>query len=280
LKKQFALMMILVLVLSAFVMGCSSGSVDGEGDNNGNQSEEEDLSLEKIKDAGVFIVGLDDSFAPMGFRDEAGKLVGFDIDLAKATIEKLGVEAEFKPIDWNSKELSLETGEIDCIWNGFSITPAREKEVLFSKPYLSNRQIIIVLADSDITSKEDFADRVVGAQINSSGLHALEADTAVMEVLKEIKEYDTYPEAFLDMEAGRIEAIVVDEVYGKYYISKKPGTYKVLDDDFGTEDYGIGFRMKDKALKAEIDKIMDELKADGTTAKISEEWFGEDIVLK
>ena len=135
-KKQFALMMILVLVLSAFVMGCSSGSVDGEGDNNGNQSEEEDLSLEKIKDAGVFIVGLDDSFAPMGFRDEAGKLVGFDIDLAKATIEKLGVEAEFKPIDWNSKELSLETGEIDCIWNGFPLPLLGKGSIIFKTIFI------------------------------------------------------------------------------------------------------------------------------------------------
>lgn len=273
-KKQFILVMVCLLLASMVMVGCSNdkGEVSKEG--------EEDLSLEKIKDKGVFVVGLDDSFAPMGYRDQAGKLVGFDIDLAVATIEKLGVEVEFKPIDWNSKELSLESGEIDCIWNGFSITPAREKEVLFSKPYLANKQIIIVLADSDVASKEDFKDRVVGAQIDSSGLAALEADKEAMEAVKDVKEYDTYPEAFLDMEAGRIEAVVVDEVYGKYYISKKPGTYKILGEDFGTEDYGIGLRMGDKALKAEIDKVMDELKSDGTTAKISEDWFGEDIVLK
>jgi polar amino acid transport system substrate-binding protein len=271
-KKGFILMTIVLLVVSVFAMGCSNEASNGE--------EEGDKSLEAIKDKGTLVVGLDDSFAPMGFRDEAGELVGFDVDLAAATIERLGVEVEFQPIDWNSKELSLNSGEIDCIWNGFSITPAREKEVLFSKPYLANKQIIIVLADSEITSKEDFADQVVGAQINSSGYSALEAETEVFESLKDVTEYDTYDQAFSDLMADRIKAVVVDEVYGKYFISKKPGTFKVLDDDFGTEEYGIGFRMEDKALKSEIDSIMDEMKEDGTTAEISEEWFGEDIVLK
>ena len=176
--------------------------------------------------------------------------------------------------------MSLNTGEIDCIWNGFSITPEREKEVLFSKPYLANEQIIIVLADSDIVAKADLADKVVGAQINSSGLAALEADDELMDIIADITTYDFYPDAFTDLEVGRIKAVVVDEVYGKYYISKKPGTFKVLEETLGSEEYGIGFRMEDKALKAEIDRILDEMKEDGTTAEISEEWFGEDIVLK
>lgn len=268
-KKALIVLAVFLLVFS--VVGCSNEtSKEGEGDQ----------SLQAIKDKGTFILGLDDGFAPMGFKDEVGELVGFDVDLAKATIEKLGVELEFMAIDWDSKEMSLSSGEIDCIWNGFSITPKREKEVLFSKPYLANKQIIIVTADSEIATKADFADEVIGAQIDSSGLHALEADTEVMDIVADVSTYETYPEAFIDLEIGRIKAVVVDEVFGKYFISKKPGAFKVLEEDFGTEEYGIGFRMEDKALKTEIDRIMDEMKKDGTTAAISEEWFGEDIVLK
>lgn len=268
-KKALIVLAVVLLVFS--VVACS---------NETSNEVEGDQSLSDIQDKGVFVMGLDDTFAPMGFRDEAGELVGFDVDLAKATIERLGVDIEFQPIDWASKELSLDSGEIDCIWNGFSITPEREEAVLFSKPYLANKQIIIVAADSDFTGKADFADQVVGAQIDSSGLSALEADTEVMESLKDVTTYETYPEAFIDLEIGRIKAVVVDEVYGKYFISKKPGVYKVLEDNFGTEEYGIGFRMEDKALKAEIDRIMKEMGEDGTSAAISEEWFGEDIVLK
>src|SRR5690554_1060772 len=225
-KKRFILMAIVLLVVSVFALGCSNEASNG-GETEGEVGE--DQSLEAIMDKGTFVVGLDDTFAPMGFRDNNNNLVGFDVDLAKATVEKLGVEIELKPIEWSSKELSLNSGEIDCIWNGFSITPEREKEVLFSKPYLANEQIIITLADSDMESKADFAGRVVGAQINSSGLAALEADTEVVETLEEIREYDTYDQAFTDLMAGRIEAVVVDEVYGKYYAAQREGTFKVLD---------------------------------------------------
>lgn len=227
-------------------------------------------------DDGVLTVGLDDTFAPMGFRDENGDLVGFDIDLAKETSKLLDVDVEFVPIDWSMKETELETGNIDCIWNGFSISEERKKQVSFSDPYLENRQIIITLADSDINSKADLEGKVLSVQKESSALQAVNNETDVVSSLGELVEFDTNIDCFIDLEAQRSDAIVVDEVLARY-VMKERGIeqYKVLDDNFGTEEYAIGFRLGDDDTVSKVNEALKTLIDNGTYDEIYETWFAK-----
>lgn len=246
---------------------------------NGAQEKNIDRSLEYIQEKGTFILGLDDSFPPMGFRDESGEIAGFDIDLAKEVCKRMGVELVFQPIDWDAKILDLNSKNIDVIWNGLTITDERLEKIDFSKPYIANRQIIIVQADSGIDLKKDLAGKSVGFQMGSSAEDAINADAATAASFAESFKYQDNIQALMDLEAGNIDAVVVDEILGRYYIAKKPGVYAVATDYFEEEEYGIGFRKGEKAFVAEVDRIIDEMVADGTAAKISQKWFGEDILL-
>ena len=245
----------------------------------GAQEAEGDISLDYVMDNGVFVLGLDDSFPPMGFRDENGKIAGFDIDLAKEVCARMGVELKLQPIDWDAKILDLNSKDIDCIWNGLTITDERIEKITFSKPYIANRQIVIVQADSGIDIKTDLADKKVGLQLGSSAENAVMSDAATMESFAEMAKYQDNVQALMDLEVGRIDAVVVDEILGRYYISKKEGIFAVATDAFAEEQYGIGFRKGDLALAAEVDRIIDEMAADGTAGEISAKWFGEDVLL-
>ena len=257
-KKICALFIILVLLLT----GCSSPKTDDTADKN-------------IEETKTLVVGLDDTFAPMGFRDDAGELVGFDIDLAKAIAAKIGYEVSFQPIDWAMKETELNSGNIDCIWNGYSITEERKTKVAFSTPYLDNAQLIITLSGSDIASKADLTDKIVAVQKESSALDAVTADDIAASI-KEIVEFDTNIDCFMDLEAGRCDAIVCDEVLARYIIKQRgEDKYNILSDDFGKEEYGIGFRLTDSELVASVDKALEDLKADGTYKEIYTKWFSE-----
>lgn len=271
-KKTTLLFLVMAIILAAALTACGGAKESASGAS--------DDSLDKIKKAGKFVVGLDDTFAPMGFRDENGQIVGFDIDLAKEAAKRMGVNVEFKPVEWDGVTMSLNNGDIDVIWNGLTITEKRKKEIDFTKPYLSNRQIIVVKADSTISGKADLAGKVVGVQLNSSSDEALANDKKTADSLKEIKRFPDNAAALMDLSAGRLDAVVVDEILGRYYIAKKPGEYKILDDNFGQEQYGVGVRKSDKAFLQELNKVLDEMKADGTAGEISKKWFGEDIVLK
>ena len=257
-KKICALFIILVLLLT----GCSSPKTDDTADKNSEETK-------------TLVVGLDDTFAPMGFRDDAGELVGFDIDLAKAVAAKIGYEVSFQPIDWAMKETELNSGNIDCIWNGYSITEERKTKVAFSTPYLDNAQLIITLSGSDIASKADLADKIVAVQKESSALDAVTADD-IAASLKEIVEFDTNIDCFMDLEAGRCDAIVCDEVLARYIIKQRgEDKYNILSDDFGKEEYGIGFRLTDTDLVNSVNQALEDLKADGTYKDIYSKWFSE-----
>ena len=158
-----------------------------------------DTSLTDIQKAGVLVLGCDDTFTPMGFRDKDGKIVGFDIDLAQAVADKLGVKLETKAINWDTNVMELNSKNIDVIWNGFSITADRNKEVEYTKPYLNNQIMLVVRADSPIKTKADLAGKVVGYQVQSSADDAIKADTAFFKSLKEAREYDNYQDALLDL---------------------------------------------------------------------------------
>lgn len=224
----------------------------------------------------TIIIGLDDELPPMGFRDENNEIVGFDIDLAKAVGEKLGVTVEFQPIDWAAKEIELESGKIDALWNGLTITDERKETMDITDPYLQNRQIIVVKTDSDIQSKADLEGKIVGLQDGSSAVDAVNADELASAM--ELTTYDTNILALSDLDIGRVDAVVADETFVGYYMSQNENDFRVIEDgDFGEEYYGIAVKKGNTELLNAIQAALDELDADGTAAEISNTWFGEDI---
>lgn len=229
-------------------------------------------------DKDTLILGFDDTFVPMGFKGDDGKYTGFDIELAEEISKKIGKKIEYQPIDWTMKESELKNGNIDFIWNGFSITEERKKELDFTKAYLKNKQIIITLKGSDIKTKEDLNGKVVAAQDQSS---AVDAIGDYKDNFKELVTFSTNDEALRDLEAGRCDVVVADEVLSKYYINLKGAdNYKVLEDNFGEEEYAVGVRKGDKELVDAWNKAYDELVEDGTASELSKKWFGDDIIEK
>lgn len=229
-------------------------------------------------DKDTLVLGFDDTFVPMGFKGDDGNYTGFDIELAEEISKKLGKKIEYQPIDWTMKESELKNGNIDFIWNGFSITDERKKELDFTKPYLKNKQIIITLKDSDIKTKKDLNGKVVAAQDQSS---AVDAISDYKDNFKELVTFSTNDEALRDLEAGRCDAVVADEVLSKYYINLKGAdNYKVLEDNFGEEEYAVGVRKGDKELVDAWNKAYDELVEDKTASELSKKWFGDDIIEK
>lgn len=179
----------------------------------------DDASLSAVLDKGTLVIGLDDSYPPMGFRDDKNQIVGFDIDLATEVARRLGVTAVFTPIDWDAKELELTSGKIDCIWNGMTITDARLETMFFARPYIANEQIIIVPASSSIKDKSGLAGKTVGLQKGSSSLEALESDPICAE-LSSVTEYPDNVAAYTDLKAGRIDALIIDSVVGNYLLTQ------------------------------------------------------------
>lgn len=259
-KKIFALCMMLVLAVTALA-GCGSNSAQKE-------------ESKKI------VVGLDDSFPPMGFKDEKNEIVGFDIDLAKEVAKRLSREVEFKAIDWNSKEAELKSGRVDILWNGLDITDKRKENMLFSEPYMDNRQIVFVAKNGKVTvaGEADLAGKTIGTQSGGTTEEYFENKPELKASMKEVKYYPDYINAFMDLENGRLDAVVGDEIIGRYYISKHPDEIQAIDTVIGTvSQFGIAFRKDDQKLRDEVQKVFDEMKADGTVAKISEKWFAKDI---
>ncbi|MGE5702878.1 MAG: amino acid ABC transporter substrate-binding protein [Clostridia bacterium] len=259
-KKLAGLTVVLGMIFS-LITGCSSSGTEAGADKK------------------QLVIGIDDKFAPMGFRDEKNEIVGFDIDYAKAAGEKMGYEVTFQPIDWSAKESELNSGRIDLIWNGYTITEERKGKVLFTKPYLKNSQAIIVPAKSEIAKIADLEGKVVGLQSQSSAADALNSN----EIKSKIKTVTEFPDnvlALSDLKIGRLDAVVIDEVVARYYMSKEKDTFKLLDESLAPEEYGIGVKKGNEELLNKLQKALDDLNADGTAAKISEKWFGEDKVLK
>ncbi len=254
---------IIIFIAMMILVACTQAPVEG------------DLSLKTIEDNGKMIVGFTE-YPPMGFK-ENGEVTGFDIDIAKEVAERLGVEAEFVYIDWDAKVLELNGKNIDMIWNGLTITADREKEILFSKPYFDNRIVIISLKDSGIDKIADLSAMKVGVELQSSGQAAVEGND-VFASIDELVKYTTITEAILDLKAGGIDAIVADEIFARYAVSKETDQYQVATEVFNSENYGIGFRLEDVALRDKVDAIIDEMAADGTATEISMKWFGEDLL--
>ncbi len=237
-----------------------------------------DNSLQYIRDKGNFIVGLDEAFVPMGFRDEkTNELVGFDIDLAAEVTKRMGVELTLQPIDWEAKEQELSTKNIDCIWNGFSITDERRQNLTLTEPYMDNNIALVVKPDSPVNTLADMAGKKAGVQGGSSGSDAIEDNKEFKDSLKEVTEYKDYLTALMDLEMGAVDAVVMDATMARYLIAEQGKNFRVVDEELLPEEYAVGLRKGEEALKAEIEKHLKAMAADGTLATISEKWFGEDV---
>ena len=263
-KKIFSIMLVCLMAAS---LAFASGKKDSGVDN----------SLEALKARGVFVLGLDDAFPPLGFRDDANNIVGYDIDLAAEVCKRLGVELKCQPIDWAAKEQELNTGNIDCIWNGFTMTPEREAALSFTKPYLDNAQVVIVRSDAGIASLADLAGKKIGLQAGSSAADAVEANPNFKATLDEVVEFKDNLTALMDLEIGGVDGVVMDMVVGNYSIMTTGKDFVTLSESLSSEKYGIGFRKNDVQLRDEVQKILEEMAADGTVAAISAKWFGSDI---
>lgn len=235
-----------------------------------------------INEEKKIVIGLDDTFVPMGFRDKDGKLTGFDIDLAKAVFEQYGITVDFQPIDWSMKEFELNNGTIDLIWNGYSKTPAREKKVQFTKPYMENDQVLITPKESGITNFGQMNNKRLGAQNGSSGYDVF---TKQPEVLKEIVKnqdavlYDSFNEALIDLKSRRVDGLLMDKVYADYYLKQRNELedFNITKGSYESEDFAVGARKSDSTLVKKINEALDQLEKTGEFQKISDKWFGEDV---
>lgn len=272
-KKMAALLLAALMAFSA--VSCNQSADTGTDD-----------SWEKIQEKGEIVLGMDDAFPPMGYTDTTtGEIIGFDVDVAKEVFSRLGVELKLQPIEWNSKEMELDGGNVDMLWNGYSYTEDRAEKQTLSDAYMKNNQVILVKADSSYQSFADLAGKSLGVQSDSSAEDALESDEAkeFRESLGEIVPIDDYSKAILEIENGLIEAIAIDEVVARFYLTNDPGAYRIIEKQDGAveslavEDYVIGFRKGDQALCDKVNETLKEMKADGTLGEISEKWFGEDV---
>lgn len=273
-KVKFLGLAVLVLALALAVAGCGG---EKAADRPGEQAGAEKTTWEEIQERGYMVAGLDDTFAPMGYRDpKTNELIGFDIDMGAELGKRLGVEIKWQPTDWDGVIGALKSKKFDVIISGMSVTDERKKVINFSKNYLKAGIGMVVRKDNnDINSVGDLDGKVIATQTGSSG------ETACSDLgLKGVKLYDQYPEAFQDLAIGRVDVVVVDVTTAAHYISKKPDTYKVVGERLVDEPYAIGIRKEDKDLKEAIDAALTEMMEDGTLSRISMKWFGDDLIPK
>ena len=268
----FAMMMVAMLAVFA---GCSSSSDTNSGTADSGTAQ--DNSLQNVLDKGTLVLGLDDSFPPMGFRDENNNIVGFDIDVATEVANRMGVELKLQPIEWSTKEMDLNTGSVDCLWNGLSIDDERKQAMDLSEPYMTNRMVLVVLNDSEYTDQASLAGKTIGVQNGSTAEKILEESDFSKTIGNTIGFKDNVT-AFMELETKGIDAIFMDEVVANYAITSQNKDFKVLEDGLTEEEYAVGFKKGNTALKNEVQKYIDEMKADGTMTQISEKWFGKDVV--
>ena len=225
---------------------------------------------------GTLIVGFDQDFPPMGFVGDNGEYTGFDLDLAKEVAGRLGLEYKAQPIAWDSKDMELESGNIDCIWNGFTIT-GREDDYTWTTPYMANKQVLVVANDSDIKRQADLAGKVVEVQADSSAEAALKENQDLANTFGQLLTTPDYNTAFMDLEQGAVDAVAMDVIVAGYQIKQRNADFKILDDSLSEEEYGVGFKKGNTELRDKVQGALEEMAADGTLAKISDEWFGEDV---
>lgn len=221
-----------------------------------------------------FIVGFDADFPPYGYSKD-GEYVGFDLDLAQEVCKRRGWELVKQPINWDSKDMELKSGTISCIWNGFTMSEDRLDDYEWSKPYVDNSQVIVVKKGSGIEKLADLKGKIVAVQAASSALEAINSDDCkeLKKSFKKLEEFPEYNTAFLNLEAGSVDAIAMDVGVAKYQISSRGNDkYVIVSEQLTTEKYGIGFKLGNKELRDQVQETLDEMIKDGTVEKIAKKY--------
>lgn len=264
--KKFLTVAAVAVMMTGLLTGCG-GAAETAGDTS--------------KDGGertTFTVGFDAEFPPYGYMDENGDYTGFDLELAEEVCSRNGWELVKQPIDWDSKDMELSSGAIDCIWNGFTMN-GREEEYTWSVPYVDNSQVFVVAADAGISSNADLAGKNVGVQRDSSALAALEGDAAdLAATFADLIQYADYNTAFMDLEQGAIDALAIDIGVADYQISSRGDAFVKLEEKLATEQYGIGFLLGNDSLKNQVESTLLEMVEDGTFVKIADKYALTDSV--
>ena len=268
-RKKIAL--VLALFFSFFLTACTQKVSDPNQDN-----------WAKYQKQGSITIGFDNTFVPMGFEEKNGQYAGFDIDLAQAVSEKLGIQIKFQPIDWDMKETELQNGTIDAIWNGYTATDERKEKVAFTIPYMENQQVLVSKKSQNIQSIKDMNNKVLGAQAGSSGYLDFEAQPDLLKNhVKDQKanQYQSFNEALIDLKNDRIDALLIDRVYANYYLQSEGilNDYNVFPAGFESESFAVGVRPADKILLDALNQAFISLYQEGKFQEISQKWFGEDV---
>ena len=281
-KKRFvSAALAAVMALSMTACGSSNSAAETTAaDTEAAESQAEETTAEEAKttDGGTLIVGFDQDFPPMGFVGDDGEYTGFDLELAQEVAKRLGLEYKAQPIAWDSKDMELESGNIDCIWNGFTMT-GREDDYTWTEPYMANQQVFVVANDSDINSQADLAGKIVEVQADSSAEAALKEAPELTATFKELLTTADYNTAFMDLEMGAVDAIAMDVIVAGYQIEQRGESdkYVILDETLSSEEYGIGFKKGNEELRDKVQSTLEEMAEDGTLQEVSEKWFSKDV---
>ena len=264
-KKKLALILAGTAMAAMVLAGC--------GEKN-NASGEDAKTAESVEDKKTFTVGFDAEYPPYGYMDENGEYTGFDLELAEAVCKLEGWELVKKPLNWDSKDMELNSGSIDCIWNGFTMN-GREYDYTFSTPYVDNSQVIVTL--------EDLAGKTVGVQAASAALDLLQSEEEggqkkLVDTFGALNEFADYNTAFTELQAGALDALAIDVGVANYQIKSRGDGYKILDETLNTEQYAIGFKKGNQELCDVVNADLKKLTEDGTVAKLAEKYEIADMV--
>ena len=275
-KKRLAMILALMMASTALMAGCGGQEDSAGSSEDSGSASEETATFEEKQEGDTFTVGFDQNFPPMGFVGDDGEYTGFDLELAQEVCDRQGWEFVAQPIAWETKDATLNSGEIDCIWNGFTMT-GREDDYTWSEPYLDNQQVFVVRADSGIESLDDLAGKIVDVQTESSAQAALEENAELAGTFGNLQVVPDYDTGFMDLDSGAVDAVAMDIVVASYQIESRNADFTILDESIATEEYGIGFAKGNEALRDTVQQTLEEMAEDGTMAEISTKWFGEDI---
>ena len=259
----------------------SSSSASAESTSSADSSSAEAGDVPEGLEDGVLTVGFDAEYPPYGYMGEDGEYTGFDLELAQAVCDLEGWELEKKPIAWESKDMELESGSIDCIWNGFTMT-GRESEYTFSVPYVDNSQVIVVSESSGIETFEDLAGKTVGVQAASAALEVLqdeEGQKALADTFASLNEFADYNTAFTELQAGALDALAIDIGVAKYQLESRGEGFKMLDETLNSEEYAIAFKLGNESLRDAIDEDLQTLTDDGTVQELAEKYGIADMLI-
>lgn len=296
-KKKILTLMLAGVTAAGLLAGCGGSSSTGDAAPAETEAPAEDAAAAETPadtetdaeaseeapaaqgEGGTLIVGFDQDFPPMGFVGDDGEFTGFDLALAAEVADRLSLTVVYQPIAWDAKDMELKTGAIDCIWNGFTID-GREDKYEWTEPYMANKQVFVVKADAGIKALTDLAGKVVAVQADSSAEAALADAPELKDSFGELKAIADYNTGLMELESGAVDCVAMDETVAGYQLTKRGDDKLVmLDETLSEEEYGVGFLLGNTELRDSVQTTLEEMAADGTLTKISEEWFGKDVTI-